>query len=107
MGKGRAHCSVHLVHSFIRSRKYFLKCAHGPGADPGVGPGSTFVVLTASQEMVSPSVNVGMVITLSSGLQGGLDEIIHKKCSLAHHLATEKVSPECELLLLLTPWHDC
>lgn len=107
MEEGRAHCSVYLVHSFIRNSKYFLKHACGPRADPGVG---FWKCLRGSHHLP-----VDGFLTCKRGddnhtdlrFAGGLDEITHKKCLLAHRLATEKVSPECELLLLLTPWYDC
>lgn len=61
-----------------------------------------FMVLTTFQWMVSLTVKVGVIIVLISGLQGGLDEIIHIM-NLVQCLATEKGPPGHELLLLLTP----
>ena len=61
-----------------------------------------FMVLTTFHWMVSLTVKVGVIIVLISGLQGGLDEIIHIM-NLVQCLAAEKVPSGHELLLLLTP----
>lgn len=61
-----------------------------------------FMVHTTFQWMFSLTVKVGVIIVLISGLQGGLDEIIHIM-NLVQGLTTEKVPSGHELLLLLTP----
>lgn len=60
------------------------------------------MVLTTFQWMISSTVKERVVIVLISGLQGGLGKMI-RIMHLVQRLATEKVPPGRELLLLLTP----